>query len=229
MYRRRCLADAEAKISELHDQLILREGEIRSYEHQVTELSSQLAINDEEIERCHQIQATIQADLNATKNLCSKLDHEKDKINAELNECSEIRRKLEEENEKLRQSMTVEKAGDKATVDSIQKMLSAARKDVEQQRQTGDKQRTEIERLRKKINDLQVNSWQYCFLASFTIQIFNVQDCLTEERANAARNEEQSKEYSVQIQELRQRLTDDRFAKAVSKDAREDYDRYSSL
>lgn len=49
------------------------------------------------------------------------------------------------------------------------------------------------------------------------------------ESANAARNEEQSKEYALQIQELRQRLTDDRFAKSVSKESREDYDRYSSL
>lgn len=137
---------------------MLREGEIRSYERQVAELSSQMAMNDEEIERCHQIQETIQADLDATKNLCSKLDHEKDKINAELNECSEIRRKLEEENEKLRQSMTVEKSGDKATVDSLQQLLSTARNDVQQQRQTGDKQRAEVERLRKKINDLQVNN-----------------------------------------------------------------------
>lgn len=156
VYCRRCLAAAEAKIGELHDQLVLREGEIRSYERQVTELSNQMAMHDEEIERCHQIQATIQADLDATKNLCSKLDHEKDKINAELNECSEIRRKLELENEKLRQAMTVEKSGDKATVDSLQQLLSTARKDVEQQRQTCDNQHTEVERLRKKIKDLQV-------------------------------------------------------------------------
>lgn len=167
MNRRLSLAKAESKIGELHDQLVLREDEIRSYERQVAELSSQMAITDEEIDRCHQIQATIQADLDATKNLCSKLDHEKDKINAELNECSEIRRKLEEKNEKLLQALTVEKSGDKATVDSLQQLLSTARKEVEHQRQTGDRQRAEIERLRKIITDLQVNNLQSCLSLTF--------------------------------------------------------------
>ena len=52
---------------------------------------------------------------------------------------------------------------------------------------------------------------------------------LSEEKAAAARNETVAKEYSVQIQELRQRLTEDRFAKTVLKDAKDDFDRYSSL
>lgn len=51
---------------------------------------------------------------------------------------------------------------------------------------------------------------------------------LAVERGNVARNETLAHEYGLQIEELRQRLCDDRFARAVEKET-DAYDKYLSL
>lgn len=59
----------------------------------------------------------------------------------------------------------------------------------------------------------------------------STQSSLSDNRAEAARNDALAKEYSIQIKELRQQLTDKRFDKiAGRKDASQtDDDRYLSL
>lgn len=60
-------------------------------------------------------------------------------------------------------------------------------------------------------------------------RIEELQEKLADEHANAIRNETLAKEYSLQIQELRNRLTDDRFLQAESREKDKSSDRYSSL
>ena len=91
---RQSLAEAEHKIVELHEQLVLRENENRSYDRQIAELSKQVAVLEREVEHCQEEKTTMKADLDATKELCDRLDVQKDKLNEELSELSEIRRKV---------------------------------------------------------------------------------------------------------------------------------------
>lgn len=53
--------------------------------------------------------------------------------------------------------MAVSHTGDKAAVDSLQQLLGSAKTDVEMQRTTVNKQNKEIDRLRRRIDELQVN------------------------------------------------------------------------
>lgn len=62
-------------------------------------------------------------------------------------------------------------------------------------------------------------------------KIYFFQTSLSDNRADAARNDALAKEYSVQIKELRQQLTDKRFEKISSRRdvTQTDGDRYLSI
>lgn len=118
-------------------------------------------------------------------------------------------RQLERETEKLRNEILLAKTGDKAAVESLQQLLASSRNDLEQSRLLTNQANKEVDKLRVRIEELQ--------------------EKLSEAQGNAIRNETLAKEYSLQIQELRNRLTDDRFLQVRSKDKDESVDRYSSL
>lgn len=105
--------------------------------------------------------------------------------------------------------MLLNKSGDKVAVESLQQMLTTCRDDLEQQRMMANQANKEVTKLRARVEELQ--------------------DRLSDEHSNAIRNETLAKEYSLQIQELRNHLTDDRFLQVCSKDKDESIDRFSSL
>lgn len=101
------------------------------------------------------------------------------------------------------------KSSDKTAFESVQQLLVICREDLEQQRKLTNEANKEVARLRARVEELQ--------------------EKLAEEHTNSIRNETLAKEYSLQIQELRNRLTDDRFLQVQSKDKDDSIDRYSSL
>ena len=114
---------------------------------------------------------------------------------------------LDRENDKLRSEMTLSRTTDKAAVESLQQLLNASRKDIERYRITAKQGEEEIIKLRHRIDEMQTQ--------------------LADERTNAARHETLAKEYGVQIQELRNRLTDSRFVQVSNKNTSDD--RFTSL
>lgn len=188
---------------------------------QVTELSRQLALGTSELEHCQADGAQLRrlhADLSAQRELTERLADEKRLVRAELDECSAIRAQLERDNERLRADVRAREAGERTAQESGAQVLGTARADLAAQRALAGKQEAELTRLRQRIDELQAKR--------------------ADDRAQAARNETLVQEYGVQIKELRQQLTDKRFAKAKGGDSGDsaaavgsqpDYDRYSSL
>lgn len=105
--------------------------------------------------------------------------------------------------------MLQSKFSDKAALENLQHLLTTCREDLEQQRLQNSEASKEITKLRGRVEELQTK-W-------------------SDEHANAIRNETLAKEYSLQIQELRNRLTDDRFLQVQSKDKDDSVDRFSTL
>lgn len=172
------------------------------------------------MEQCHADGAQLRRlhiDLNAQRELAERLAEEKRLVRAELDECSAIRAQLERDNERLHADVRLRQAGERTAQESSAQVLATARADVAAQRALASKQEEDIMRLRKRIDELQEKR--------------------AEDREQAARNETLVQEYRVQIKELRQQLTDKRFAKAhgdgsaatAAAGNQPDYDRYSSL
>jgi centrosomal protein CEP135 len=184
----------------------LRDDEIRSYEHQIAELSTNIVKLETQVdalctEKCH-----MKVDLDAVRDLCNKLDKQKEKLEAELAEHSSIRQQLDHENEKLRQELGSVRTGDTAAVSSLQDLLATSRQEIEQHRMTAHHLNQEVIKLREKVD--------------------NLQEKFDREHADSLRNEALAHEYSVQLQELRRLLTDDRFSQVR---LREEASRYPTF
>lgn len=205
---KKLLQEAEGRINGLQERVGLREAEIKTYEEQINGLSSNIVKLETEIECLKEENHNLREDLDATKNLCNKLDLQKDKLNAELEEHSSIREQLNKENATLKRQLSLAQTGDKAAVDGLQELLAASRAEVEQQRIVTNQLNQEVKTLKAQIEELNLK--------------------LDEEQRNAARNEALANEYSVQLQELRRMITDDRFAQVQSREE-EDYNRYGTF
>lgn len=197
--RRKLLQEAEDRISGLEELATIREHDIRECERQINELSAQLAAAESELEALRDNNHALSLDLEATKELCSKLDLQKVKLSEELEEHSNIREQLAREKETLQKELSLARTGDRAAVNGLQELLAASRAEVEQQRivlaqreQERDKLATETDALRAR---------------------------LAEQQEAARRSEALASEYSVQLQELRRKLTDERFALIRSRNA----------
>lgn len=57
------------------------------------------------------------------------------------------------------------KAGDKAATESLKQLLSSTRKDLEDERLTSHHNKNEIEKLRKRIDELQVGNMSFARIA----------------------------------------------------------------
>ncbi|XP_055614481.1 golgin subfamily A member 4-like isoform X2 [Uranotaenia lowii] len=203
--KRKLLQEAEDRLAEAQEQLEIRETTIKSYERQINELSSNVVSLESEIESLRDQNNNLLEDLEATKELCSKLDLQKDKLKAELDEHSQIREQLNKENATLKRQLSLAKTGDKAAVDGLQELLAGSRSEVEQQRIVTSQLNRELKTLKEQVEDLSTK--------------------LDEEHGRAARNEALANEYSVQLQELRRIITDDRFAQVHSREEEQDYNR----
>uniref|UniRef100_A0A182TA26 Myosin tail domain-containing protein n=1 Tax=Anopheles maculatus TaxID=74869 RepID=A0A182TA26_9DIPT len=198
-----------------------REQNIRECERQITELSANLAAAQSELDALREENNSLAMDLEATKELCNKLDLQKDKLQAELDEHSNIREQLAREKGTLQKELTLARTGDRATVDGLQELLAASRTEVEQHRIALANQQQETEKLRTELDTLRRR--------------------LGEEQETARRSEALASEYSVQVQELRRRITDERFAQIrsragestvredVEEDDEDDCNRYSTM
>lgn len=205
---RKLLQEAEGRINGLQERVGLREAEIKSYEEQINGLSSNIVSLEREMECLKEENGNLREDLEATKDLCNKLDLQKDKLNAELEEHSSIREQLNKENATLKRQLSLAHTGDKAALDGLQELLAASRAEVEQQRIVTNQLNQEVKTLKEQIDELKMK--------------------LDEEQRNAARSEALANEYSVQLQELRRMITDDRFAQVQTREE-EDYNRYSTF
>ncbi|ETN60363.1 hypothetical protein AND_008010 [Anopheles darlingi] len=199
MEAKKLLQEAEDRISGLEELVTIREQDITECERQINELSAQLAVAESELEALRDNNHALLLDLEATKELCSKLDLQKDKLSEELQEHSNIREQLAREKETLQKELSLARTGDRAAVNGLQELLAASRAEVEQQRivlaqreQERDKLVTETDALRAR---------------------------LAEQQEAVRRSEALASEYSVQLQELRRKLTDERFALIRSRDA----------
>ncbi|XP_050097356.1 centrosomal protein of 135 kDa [Anopheles aquasalis] len=199
MEAKKLLQEAEDRISGLEELVTIREQDIRECERQINELSAQLAAAESELEALRDNNHALSLDLEATKELCSKLDLQKDKLSEELQEHSNIREQLAREKETMQKELSLARTGDRAAVKGLQELLAASRAEVEQQRivlaqreQERDKLVTETDALRAR---------------------------LAEQQEAVRRSEALASEYSVQLQELRRKLTDDRFALIRSRNA----------
>ncbi|XP_055621709.1 centrosomal protein of 135 kDa isoform X2 [Toxorhynchites rutilus septentrionalis] len=201
---KKLLQEAEGRINGLQQQVGLRETEIKTHEQQINELSTNIVSLESEVQCLREEKHNLREDLEATKDLCNKLDMQKDKLNDELNEHSNIRQQLNRENDTLKRQLSLMKTGDKAAIDGLQELLAASRSEVEQQRIVSNQLNQEVASLKQQMDDLSRK--------------------LIEEQGNAARCEALANEYSVQIQELRRMVTDDRFAQLQSREE-DDYNR----
>lgn len=113
---------------------------------------------------------------------------------------------MERENEKLKSELKLTRTGDKASVDGLQELLAQSRQEIEQQRLSMSQLDQEVVKLRGRVNELE--------------------DQLADEHLSAVRNETLAEEYSVQVQELRHNLINDRFEMVHS---REEACRYPTL
>lgn len=113
---------------------------------------------------------------------------------------------MERENEKLRADLLSGKVGDRGASTGMKDMLTESRQELEQHRISMAQVNQEVIKLRAKVGELQVK--------------------LAEEHNDALRNEALANEYSVQIQELRHLLTNDRYEQARAKD---DENRYPTF
>ncbi|XP_053670277.1 centrosomal protein of 135 kDa [Anopheles nili] len=202
---RKLLQEAEDRITTMEVLVNEREQNIRECERQISELSANLAGAQSELDSLREENRALALDLEATKELCNKLDLQKDKLNAELHEHSSIREQLAREKDTLQKELTLARTGDRAAVGGLQELLTASRAEVEQQRiamvqhqQETDKLRTDMDSLRRRLAD---------------------------EQETARRSNALASEYSVQLQELRRRITDERFAQIQSRDAGESTER----
>lgn len=119
---------------------------------------------------------------------------------------------LEQENEKLRQDLAANESIDQqGAVKNLQELLTASKAESEQLRVTLTEKSTEIQNLRKKLDEFK--------------------EKYEEEQENSKRYQGLAQENSVQIQELSRKLTNYRYEAKVSKEQmqKDDYDRYSSL
>ncbi|XP_062535190.1 centrosomal protein of 135 kDa-like isoform X1 [Armigeres subalbatus] len=201
---KKLLQEAEGRINGLQERVGLREAEIKSYEEQINRLSSNVVSLESDVECLKEENQNLREDLEATKELCNKLDLQKDKLNAELEEHSNIREQLNKENSTLKRQLSLAHTGDKAAMDGLQELLAASRAEVEQQRIVTNQLNQEAKTLKDQIEELKLK--------------------LDEEERNAVRSDALANEYSVQLQELRRMITDDRFAQVQSREE-EDYNR----
>ncbi|KAL9702193.1 hypothetical protein quinque_005711 [Culex quinquefasciatus] len=204
---KKLLQEAEGRINGLQEQVGLRQSEIKTYERQINELSANIVVLESEVDCLKEENQHLREDLEATKDLCNKLDLQKDKLNEELNEHSSIREQLNRENATLKRQLTLATTGDKAAVDGLQELLAASRSEVEQQRIVTSQLNQEVKSLKEQVSDLSRK--------------------LEQERDRATRSEATASEYSVQLQELRRMITDDRFAQVQSREE-DDYNRIKS-
>uniref|UniRef100_A0A1Q3G3E5 Putative myosin class ii heavy chain n=1 Tax=Culex tarsalis TaxID=7177 RepID=A0A1Q3G3E5_CULTA len=202
---KKLLQEAEGRINGLQEQVGLRQSEIKTYEKQINELSANIVSLESEVDCLKEENQHLREDLEATKDLCNKLDLQKDKLNEELNEHSSIREQLNRENATLKRQLSLANTGDKAAVDGLQELLAASRSEVEQQRIVTSQLSQEVKSLKDQVSELGRK--------------------LEEERDRATRSEATANEYSVQLQELRRMITDDRFAQVQSRDE----DDYNSI
>uniref|UniRef100_A0A499FV14 Centrosomal protein of 135 kDa n=1 Tax=Anopheles farauti TaxID=69004 RepID=A0A499FV14_9DIPT len=194
---RKLLQDAEDRISSLEQLVNEREQNIRECERQLNELSAQLAATESELESVREEKHALAIDLEATKELCHKLDLQKDKLNAELEEHSNIREQLAREKGTLQRELTLTRNGDRVAVDGLQELLAASRAEVEQLRIAMAKLRQESEKL--------------------SVELESLRSRLAEEQERSRRSEALASEYGVQVQELKRRIVDERFARTQSR------------
>uniref|UniRef100_A0A182W215 Uncharacterized protein n=1 Tax=Anopheles minimus TaxID=112268 RepID=A0A182W215_9DIPT len=194
---RKLLQEAEERIVTMVELMNEREQNIRECEHQINELSAKLAAAQSELDSLREENNSLAMDLEATKELCNKLDLQKDKLQAELEEHSNIRELLAREKGTLQKELTLARTGDRAAVDGLQELLTASRTDVEQHRIALANQQQETEKLRAEVDSLRRR--------------------LSEEQETARRSGALASEYGVQVQELRRRITDERFAQIRSR------------
>lgn len=71
---------------------------------------------------------------------------------------------MERDNAKLLNDMTLRKSNDKATVGNLQERLSSSKQETEQLRDTANQQTQEIQKLRTKIDELQVRYFKLAYL-----------------------------------------------------------------
>lgn len=138
---------------------------------------------------------------------------------------------MECEIEKLRSQLSLSKVGDKAATESLKHILSGTRKDLEDERTTTTSLKKEIEKLRLRIEELQVRHTYIRYFIRIQLKrlfwtTFLQQVNIAEEHENAVRQETLAREYHLQFQELKNKMIDDRF-KQASKD--ESTDRFSSI
>lgn len=150
------LNNAELELDAMRDELCARRTECARLDVQVTELSRQVALAGSELEQCEDSRQRLYGDLETKRALCDRLDAEKTMLRAELDECSTIRTKLERDNERLRGDVRVMQTGERAAQANVDQMLSMAREDLQLQRELGSRQSGELERLRQRIEELQV-------------------------------------------------------------------------
>ncbi|XP_058066585.1 centrosomal protein of 135 kDa [Anopheles bellator] len=194
---KKLLQEAEDRIGTLEDLMAQREQDICECERQINMLSAKLAAVESEVDALREDNHALSLDLEANKELCQKLDLQKDKLNEELQEHSNIREQLEREKQTLLKELSLARTGDRAAVDGLQELLTASRAEVEQQRVVLVQRTQEKDRI-----------------ASENVLL---QERLAEQQETARRSEALASEYSVQLQELRRKLTDERFALARSR------------
>ncbi|XP_055384228.1 centrosomal protein of 135 kDa [Condylostylus longicornis] len=196
--QKRQLSEAEAEIEILKKEISRKNAVIEKLERQVSSLSAQVASLERELEQAYDDQHLLKVDLDAMKELCEKLDLQRDKLNAELEELGAMRTKLEQENEKLRRLNGGAGVSQQAASDTLEKLLDKTRDELDDTRRSQIKLTQEIKKLKDKNDDLELK--------------------LKEEKEKLLQKEAQAKEYSVQVQELRNNITDDRFKRAQSRE-----------
>lgn len=133
---------------------------------------------------------------------------------------------LERDNEKLRSEVAMFRAGDEAANDSLKQLLASTRKELDDERLSSNRHKIEIDKLKSRIDELQVCysvfrllfcAEIFCLMISRLFFFFSFQNKLSEEHSNAVRQGTLAKEYNIQIQELRNQLTDTRFDRVCSR------------
>lgn len=145
---------------------------------------------------------------------------------------------MENEIETLRSELSLLKVGDQATTDTLRQLLCGTRKQLDEERVVSRNLKKEIDRLCARIEELQVsmpNSLMtktesdfenVFFLCVSHFVYFQVN--IAEEHGNAIHQKTLAKEYHLQIQELRNKLTDTRFDRARTEPGKSD-ERFSSF
>lgn len=138
--------------------------------------------------------------------------------------------------------MSLLKVGDQATSDTLRQLLCGTRKQLDEERVVSRNLKKEIDRLCARIEELQVSMAVLPMIKSQSdfenvFSSLSLSACVSpsisqaniaEEHGHAVHQKTLAKEYHLQIQELRNKLTDTRFDRARTEPGKSD-ERFSSF